>query len=174
LLKPQGMKITDFFLAQLEREHAISRRVLSHVPEGRSDWKPHDRSMALGALGTLVATMPAWIGMVVTRDELDVHPKDGEGFRPPAWRTNAQLLEQFEHSAAEARAAVAATDDAFLATPWKLLAAGKVVDERPRHEVIADTLCHAAHHRGQLAVYLRLLGAIVPSIYGPSADDRVF
>jgi uncharacterized damage-inducible protein DinB len=49
-----------------------------------------------------------------------------------------------------------------------------VVDESPRHKVIADTLTHLAHHRGQLTVYLRLLGAPVPSIYGPSADDKVF
>jgi uncharacterized damage-inducible protein DinB len=168
------MKITDFFSAQLEREFAISRRVLARVPEGRSGWKPHDRSMPLGYLATLVATMPAWLAMAVTRDELDVHPREGQGMKPEPWTTNAQLLAQFDTAVGQAFGAVAGTDDAFLATPWKLLAAGKVVDERPRHEVIADTLCHAAHHRGQLSVYLRLLGAVVPSIYGPSADDRVF
>jgi uncharacterized damage-inducible protein DinB len=168
------MKLTDFFAAQLEREFDISRRVLARVPEGQADWKPHEKSMALGYLGTLVATMPSWIAMAVTRNELDVRPKDGAGFKPEAWRTNVQLLAQFEASAAEARQALASTGDELLATPWKLLAGGKVVDERPRCEVIADTLCHAAHHRGQLTVYLRLLGAAVPSIYGPSADERVF
>jgi uncharacterized damage-inducible protein DinB len=168
------MKITPFFTAQLHREHEISRRVLARVPEGHSAFKPHDRSMPLGYLGTLVATMPTWIAMAVTRDELDIRPKQGEGIKPVDWHTNAELLEQFEASASQALEALAGTDDAFLATPWKLLAGGKVVDERPRHEVIADTLCHAAHHRGQLSVYLRLLGAQVPSIYGPSADEQVF
>jgi hypothetical protein len=168
------MRITDLFSAQLEREFAISRRVLGRVPEGRSNWKPHDRSMPLDYLATLVATMPTWIAMAITRDELDVHPEDGQGVRPEPWTTNAQLLAQFDVAVGQAFGAVAGTDDAFLSTPWRLLAAGKVVDERPRHEVIADTLCHAAHHRGQLSVYLRLLGAIVPSIYGPSADERVF
>ena len=33
---------------------------------------------------------------------------------------------------------------------------------------------HLAHHRGQLTVYLRLLGAKVPSVYGPTADDQSF
>jgi uncharacterized damage-inducible protein DinB len=168
------MKITDFFSAQLEREFAISRRVLGSVPEGRSTWKPHDRSMPLSYLATLVATMPLWIAMVVNRDELDVHPPPGQGVQPEPWSTNSELLVQFEAAVGEALEAVAGTDDAYLATPWRLLAAGKVVDERPRHEVISDTLCHAAHHRGQLSVYLRLLGARVPSIYGPSADDPVF
>ncbi|MBZ0101957.1 MAG: DinB family protein, partial [Thermoanaerobaculia bacterium] len=31
-----------------------------------------------------------------------------------------------------------------------------------------------AHHRGQLTVYLRLNDAPMPSVYGPSADDKAF
>ena len=168
------MKLTRFLSDFCERELAISRRVLEHIPEGHTDWKPHEKSMQLGYLGTLVATMPAWIGLEIAKDELDIQPKEGAGFKPAPWTTRAELLAQFEASAAQLRAAIAGTTDEHLATPWKLLAAGHVVDERPRHEFIADTLCHAAHHRGQLSVYLRLLGAKVPSIYGPSADDKVF
>jgi uncharacterized damage-inducible protein DinB len=48
------------------------------------------------------------------------------------------------------------------------------VSETPRHVSIADTCTHLAHHRGQLTVYLRLNDAKVPSVYGPSADDRTF
>ena len=169
-----AVKITDFFGAQFEREFAISRRVLGHVPERETEWQPHERSMSLGYLATLVATMPTWIAMAVTRDQLDIRPQSGEGIRPEPWSTKAQLLKQFDGAVGQAFGAIAGADDAFLATPWKLLASGRVVDERPRHEVIADTLCHAAHPRGQLSVYLRLLGATGPSIYGPSADDRVF
>ena len=58
--------------------------------------------------------------------------------------------------------------------PWRLLVAGKVVDEKPRHIVIRDTFAHLAHHRGQLTVYLRLNNVPVPAIYGPSADDARF
>lgn len=168
------MKITEYLEAQFGREFAISRRVLERVPEGRTDWKPHDTSMELGYLATLVATMPTWIAMAVTRDELDLRPKEGQGVKPEPWTKRAELLAQFDAAVGQAFGALAGTNDAFLATPWKLLSGGKVVDERPRHEVIADTLCHAAHHRGQLSVYLRLLGEKVPSIYGPSADEKVF
>jgi len=59
-------------------------------------------------------------------------------------------------------------------TPWKLLARGQVVSEAPRYEMIRDAFTHLAHHRGQLTVYLRLLGATVPALYGPSADDKRF
>ncbi len=59
-------------------------------------------------------------------------------------------------------------------TPWKLLARGKVVMEAPRYEMIQDTISHWSHHRGQMTVYLRLLGAKVPAIFGPSADEQKF
>ena len=94
--------------------------------------------------------------------------------QPPAADTNARLLAALEDSVAQARAALEGTNDAHLATPWKLLVAGRVVLEQPRYVVIADTLTHLAHHRGQLTVYLRLNGAPVPSVYGPSADDARF
>jgi len=86
----------------------------------------------------------------------------------------ARLLAAHADSVAQAHEALRKTTDAHLATPWKLLVGGKVVLEQPRHEVIADTFTHLAHHRGQLTVYLRLNGAQVPSIYGPSADDARF
>jgi uncharacterized damage-inducible protein DinB len=57
---------------------------------------------------------------------------------------------------------------------WQLKAGGQVVQQAPRFEMIQDTINHWAHHRGQLTVYLRLMGATVPSIYGPSADDKTF
>jgi len=43
-----------------------------------------------------------------------------------------------------------------------------------RYEMIADTINHWAHHRDQMTVYLRLMGAEVPALYGPSADDQRF
>jgi uncharacterized damage-inducible protein DinB len=168
------MSVTDHFAELLERELLISRRVLEQVPEGRADWKPHERSMAHGYLATLVATMPSWIAMAIEQDELDLSPPGGGGYETPTWQTNRELLALLDQSGAQARRALAGTTDAFLQSPWKLLVGGRVVSESPRHTVIADTLCHEAHHRGQLSVYLRLLGATVPAMYGPSADERKF
>ena len=168
------MKWTEFFAAQLEREGAISRRVLERVPQGRPDWKPHEKSMALGYLAQLVATMPNWVAMTVRQDELDLKPLSGPGYKPPATDTAAQLLAAHEDSVARGLDALRTTTDAHLATPWKLLVAGQVVVETPRYQMIADTIAHLAHHRGQLTVYLRLSGAAVPSIYGQSADEAWF
>jgi uncharacterized damage-inducible protein DinB len=168
------MKVTDVFSAQLEREAAISRRVLERVPEGRPDYKPHEKSMALGYLSHLVATMPSWVAMAITQDELDLNPPGGSGYRPPASMTTRELLQVHEEAVGKAQKALQGTTDAYLMTPWRLLVATKVVLESPRHVVIADTFTHLAHHRGQLTVYMRLLGAPVPSVYGPSADDKRF
>ena len=168
------MKMTDRFAAHMEREAAISRRSLSNVPEGRPDWKPHEKSMPLGYLATLVATMPSWVTMAVKRDELDLDPPSGKKFVPPSWKTAQDLLKNLDQAVAESVDALRGTSDDFLKTPWKLLVKGHVVMESPRYQVIEDTFTHMAHHRGQLTVYLRLCGSKVASVYGPSADDRQF
>ncbi|HXT21848.1 MAG TPA: DinB family protein [Thermoanaerobaculia bacterium] len=169
------MKLTDLYLAQLEREMVGSRKALERVPEGRPDWKPHPKSMPLGYLATLVATMPSWISMAIDQDALDLNPPGGGGYKPPAWSTTAELIAILDDSIAKAKASLArATDEHLLNTTWKLLVAGNVVMESPRHAVVEDTFTHLSHHRGQLTVYLRLNDAPVPSIYGPSADDKTF
>jgi len=166
------MKLTDLFLADLEREVPGTRRALERVPDGRYDWKPHEKSMPMGYLATLVATMPGWIDMMVNQDQLDFAPKGAAGYRLPELRTSADLVQALDESVAKARSALSGTTDAYLMTPWKLLAGGRLITELPRHVNIRDgVLSHWAHHRGQLTVYLRLTGAPVPSIYGPSADE---
>jgi uncharacterized damage-inducible protein DinB len=88
--------------------------------------------------------------------------------------TSEKLTRALDKSAAEAREALRGTTEDHLRAPWQLKARGQVVQQAPRFEMIQDTINHWAHHRGQLTVYLRLMGAKVPSIYGPSADDKSF
>ena len=85
-----------------------------------------------------------------------------------------RLLAAHEDCVRKGLEALRNTTDDFLATKWKLLVGGQVVMEDPRYKVVADTFTHLAHHRGQLTVYLRLNDIPVPSIYGPTADDKTF
>jgi uncharacterized damage-inducible protein DinB len=165
------MKMTELFLAELEREAAGTRSALARVPEGHNDWKPHDRSMPLGNLANLCATMPSWIEMVINSDEFDINPPNGRP-RPPLPQTRRELTEALDNSVIKARKALENTTDEHLMKPWALLAGGRLVSRDPRHIVIRDAVFnHLAHHRGQLTVYLRLNNEPVPAIYGPSADE---
>jgi len=167
------MSLTQLFLAELEREAPRTRGALSHVPTDRDDWAPHPKSMPLGRLAGLVATMPSWINLIIGQDELNLTPPEGQGtFQQPATST---LVAVHDGHVEKAREVLSRTTDEFLTTTkWRLLAGGHVVMEQPRHIVIRETINHLAHHRGQLTVYLRLAGATVPAIYGPSADDTTF
>jgi uncharacterized damage-inducible protein DinB len=166
------MKMTDFFLAELEREAAGTRRVLERVPEGRNDWKPHAKSMPLGYLAALVATMPSWIDFMINQDELDIRAPESARFKPSEMSTSRELVQVLDESVAKARSALTRTTDEHLMTLWRFVVGGHVASEQPRHIMIQDAVFnHLAHHRGQLTVYLRLNDALVPAIYGPSADE---
>jgi len=167
------MKLTQLILDELEAETERTRRALEQVPAGKHDWKPHERSMQFGYLADMVATMPSWVTMMVKQPELDINPG---GPRPPreTLNTSSDHVAALDTAMAAAREALQSTTDEHLMTKWRLLAGGTVVMEQPRYEVIRDTINHWAHHRGQMTVYLRLMGAQVPALYGPSADDQRF
>ena len=167
------MKLTDLLIKELEQECIGSRKVLEHVPEGKNDWKPHDKSMPLGALATMVANMPAWLEMIVKMNEIDINPPGGPKFKPEPWKTRQDLQRQLDSSLEKGRKILEdTTDDQLLNTRWKLLSSGKQLMDMTRYEAIRETVInHLAHHRGQLTVYLRLCGEKVPAIYGPSADE---
>ena len=166
--------IKEFLLQQLDREVERSRKALEQMPEGKADWQPHDKSMQFGYLAELVAIMPSWVAMQVTLNELDIAPQGSSNFTREPKTTRADYLKALDDAAAAARKALGETTDEHLATKWQLKARGAVVQEAARDLMIQDTLNHQAHHRGQMTVYLRLMGAKVPALFGPSADDKSF
>ena len=167
------MKLIELLLAELDREAARTRRVLESVPMGHDDFTPHDKSMPFGRLVGLVATMPSWVSLVVDQEELDLTPAQGSGqYQPPPMD---QIVSVHDGFVAKARASLQQTTDEYLfTTNWRLKAGGSVVMNERRHIVLRDTFSHWSHHRGQVTVYLRLVGGTVPSVFGPSADDQRF
>jgi uncharacterized damage-inducible protein DinB len=167
------MNLTLLFREELDREAVRTRRALEAVPLGRDGWTPHARSMPLGRLAALVATIPSWMSLIIEQDELDLNPPGGSGqYRQPP---PDKLVEVHDGHVAKARESLTkTTDDYLFTTNWRLLVSGKVVSDMPRHVMLRDTVNHLAHHRGQLTVYLRLNERPVPAIYGPSADDQQF
>jgi len=167
------MELKSYLLAQLESEAALTRKAVIRVPEGRNDFKPHPRSMPLGYLAALVASMPAWITLMIEHGELNLDDPASQGFRPNVAERNEELVAMVDNSVASARRSLESTSDDHLITKWAFKMGGRAVSEDARYRMIANAVfSHLAHHRGQLSVYLRLNDAVVPAMYGPSADEQ--
>jgi hypothetical protein len=117
------VKLADLYLSELDREAPRSRRALEQMPEGKHDWKPHDRSMPFGYLSQLVAVMPMWITMQIKQDELDLKPASGAGFKMPPMNTRDDYLKVHEKAVADAQEAFRTTSEEHLMKPWRLLVA---------------------------------------------------
>ena len=169
------MPIRDALLPEFDQEMASTRKTLERVPENKADWKPHDKSMAMGRLAGHLAELPGWTVQTLTMDSLDVAPVNGPSFQPKVMTTRADLLDFFDKNVAAGRAALAAASDEEMMKPWSLLSGGKTIMTMPKAAVFrVFVMSHGIHHRAQLGVYLRLNNVAVPSVYGPSADEGSF
>jgi uncharacterized damage-inducible protein DinB len=162
------MSIAEGLLPEFEQEMATTRRMLERVPGDRGQWKPHPKSFALGHLAQLVSWMPGWIANALRETELDLEQAPGYSFE-----TTETLLAAFDANVRDARDALRAAKDADFAVPWSLKRGEQTYLTMPRGGVVRMHISHLSHHRGQLSVYLRLLDVPVPSIYGPTADERM-
>ena len=166
------MGINEAFAAELRNEAATTRKLLERVPEDRLNWKPHEKSMTLGRLAGHVAELPVMITSALTQDELDFATRKIEPFVP---KSKAELLSTLDAKVAEALDLLVSQGDYQMGTKWRLRNADRIFLELPRAAVIRTMgLNHMIHHRGQLSVYLRLLDVPLPSIYGPTADEKTF
>jgi len=151
-----------------ETEMNSTRKLLERVPlEALHAYKPHDKSMPLDALATHIAELPHWPKLALQTTEFDL-PAD---FKPTRATSSEELLQIFDRSAAEGRAAIAAATDEDMQATWTFKFGGQHVFSSPRPQVLRSFLNHLIHHRAQLGVYLRLNNIAIPGMYGPSADE---
>jgi uncharacterized damage-inducible protein DinB len=165
------MSLCEPLAAELQREAATTRRMLERVPEDKFGWKPHEKSMPLGRLAGHVAELPTLIAPALTQNELDFAVGSFQPFSPTSV---AELLERFDGNVAAAAGLLKNQTDERMHETWRLRSGEQVFFESPRTVVIRSmVLNHIVHHRGQLSVYLRLLGVPLPSVYGPTADEAM-
>jgi uncharacterized damage-inducible protein DinB len=168
------MPLVDALMPEFDAEVASTRRLLERLPDDRLGWKPHPKSMALGALAEHLGQLGVWGRLTLTQSGVDLEQMG----RPPGWQplaSKAALLEHFDREMAAARAALAGRTDAELAAPWTLRRGQQEFFTMPKASVWRTfVMNHVIHHRGQLTVYLRELDVPLPSIYGPSADEQPF
>jgi uncharacterized damage-inducible protein DinB len=160
---------TESLLRELNVEYRATHACLERIPETLFEYKPHPKSMTMGYLVLLVAEIPLWIKHMVSDGEIDFVT-----FKHASPKTTSELVAHFEDNMKAARTALQATTDEALESNFTLKANGQVLYTSKKINDIGLTINHWVHHRGQLTVYMRLNDIDVPSIYGPSADDKNF
>ena len=170
------MSIAEALLPKFDQEMARTRKILEAVPTDKFDWKPHEKSMALGRLANHLTELPGWSEALLVQNEFDVAPtNEGEQQSPPTFDTTTELLEAFDTNVAKTREVIAATSDEQMMAPWSLKSGGETLFTAPRIGIVETFMIHhIIHHRGQMTVYLRLCDCPVPQTYGPSADYPEF
>lgn len=164
------MDIQKELIAEFERETETTRKMLNAIPEGADfSWQPHEKSMTLGKLAGHVAdTNGDWALHALTVDRLDWNP----AMNPPPPTAKAEVLEKFEKQVAEVKPALAAMTPEKWDSNWKFVAGDQTWIDDSKYGVWRTwVINHMVHHRAQLGVFLRLLGAKIPGSYGPSADE---
>ena len=164
------MPLIDALLPEFDREMGQTRKVLDRVPDDQFEWRPHPTSMTLGRLAEHLAEFPLWATMTMTQSALDISTLRPADYKSPT--TRAEVLAMFDANRKIGRAHLANKTDGEFDAPWTLKAGGKELFPMPKASVMRTfVLNHMVHHRGQMTVYLRMLGVPMPSIYGPSGDQ---
>jgi len=162
--------LTKAFIAELKAESIATRKCLERIPERIYDFKPHEKSMALGYLVLLVADIPRWIALSIEDSVIDFAT-----FKQFQLSTTAALVKYYEDNLRDAEKALAKSNDETLRSEmFYLKNKGQELFSAPKLENVGSSINHWVHHRGQLTVYMRLNDIAVPSIYGPSADEKTF
>jgi uncharacterized damage-inducible protein DinB len=158
-----------FFLHEMKMETASTRKCLERIPESLFGWKPHEKSMNMGYLSLLVAEIPKWISETIEKSIIDF--AEFKHFQP---KSTSELVNHFDENIKAAQNALKKVPDKELSELFYLKNKGVTLFSSPKDETISSTINHWVHHRGQLTVYMRLNDIPVPSIYGPSADEKTF
>jgi|SRR5690554_1712477 len=161
--------LAENYLKELNAEVPATRKCLERISEKTFDWKPHEKSMQMGYLALLVADMPRWITYAVEKGEIDLATYEQKEFK-----SASDLVNIFDKNVQDVNNTLNNLTDDILTKTFYLKNQGQVLFSSPVNNTISSTINHWVHHRGQLTVYMRLNNIPVPSIYGPSADEKTF
>ena len=144
-------------------EHATTRKVLHAFPAEQADFKPHERSGSAKKLAWTFVIEEMIMLKVLNNEPLNA----GVPSAPESWE---EILEAFDEQHEKMKEKLEDVDVATL-NPVKFFVAPKQMGDYAPLTFLFRFLCDQIHHRGQLSVYLRMVGGKVPSIYGPSGDE---
>jgi uncharacterized damage-inducible protein DinB len=163
------MPIAQMLLPEFDHEMANTRKMLERVPDGKFDFKPHQKSMTLGRLAAHTAELPSYATATLNVERMDLTGEE----KPFTPATRKEVLEAFDKHAKEARELLSKASDEDLMKIFTLTFKGQQIFSMPRVAVLRSmVMSHLVHHRAQLGVYLRMNNVEIPGMYGPSADEK--
>ena len=166
------MPINQLLLAELDLEVQANRQLLERLPDGKWDWRPHERSMNLSRLATHVAEIPSWSNAILMAEEIDFMSPEMQAWVPREMQSREEILAELESATATCRGHLEETSDGDFERIWTMKAGDQVAMQDKKYMVFRrQVLNHMVHHRAQLGVFLRLLDVPLPGSYGPSADE---
>lgn len=154
------------FLKAYEREHATTRRVLSAFPAAKADFRPHERSNTAIILAYTFVVEEVFFARALKHENvLGVSAYAGG---PGSWES---VLERFDRQHEEVLSLLRDPSNPNLEGSVGFFTGPKQMGTFTLSDFLWFMLHDQIHHRGQLSVYLRMVGGKVPSIYGPTADE---
>jgi uncharacterized damage-inducible protein DinB len=161
--------LVKHYIEEIRMETVSARKCIERVPESTYKFKPHEKSMEMGYLVLLVADIPKWISSMIKLGEIDF--ATWERVQPT---TTKAMVEYYDKNVEGAIEALENITEEQMKGEFALKNQGQLLFSAPKMKNIGETINHWVHHRGQLTVYMRLNDIAVPSIYGPSADEKGF
>lgn len=158
------MSIPKFFIERWEMEQPAFRRVLAAIPEEKHSYRPHDTSKSAAELAWQLAEEQNSLTGLFTKGEARMESR-------PHPKTAKEIVAAWDKATADLRTELTKLDDKSYAAPASFIWGGQTVWTDTVGGLLWGFLFDMVHHRGQISTYLRPMGAKVPAIYGPSADD---
>lgn len=159
----------DQFITSFEREHDTTLRVLRAYPEDKLDLKPHPKLKTGRDLAFMLVREQGLLEKALTTG-FDWSTPPAKAPEPPASMAGiAQALDAGRKRLVELLRGV--TDAELTGETVNFPVGPKKMGDYSKLDFLWFVLHDHIHHRGQLSIYLRMAGANVPSIYGPTADE---
>ena len=154
---------------ELKQEYETTKKFLERFPEGKNDYRPHEKSMKLMPLATNVSEVFGWPGFVVNSSVLDFSAGD---YKPAVLENKEQLLKKLDDDYQSSKKILDEISEEKLDERWQMKMGEQVLADWNKYEAIRHALNQATHHRAQLGVYYRMLNIPLPGSYGPTADEQ--
>ncbi len=154
---------------ELKQEYETTKKFLERFPEGKNDYRPHEKSMKLMPLATHVSEVFGWPGFVVNSSVLDFSAGD---YKPAVLENKEQLLKKLDDDYQSSKKILDEISEEKLDERWQMKMGEQVLADWNKYEAIRHALNQATHHRAQLGVYYRMLNIPLPGSYGPTADEQ--